>query len=259
MGDMARTKVGIDGIDDLMEGGIPSGHLVLLSGHTGTGKTILGMEYLVRGAEEFGEKGMYVTFEQRKEDLLAQSRQFGWDLEGLERKGLLKIESYALIKNHVGLVLNEIEEKIKAFKPKRFVFDSISTFSVFSEVIVSVETLGTLGIEVKNSPFLPSGHSITRKAVMDLFGRLRQYETTALLISELTEGMKGLSRDTVSEFVADGVILLHYVGIAGEDARTLTIRKMRGTGHSHDFVPYDVVSGKGIVLNKEGAGSLMIK
>jgi circadian clock protein KaiC len=92
---MDRVKTGIVGLDELMDGGIPKNNVVLLSGLTGSGKTIFALQYLVKGAELYNEKGLFVTFEQSREDVISQASQLGWDLVDMENKNMFKILALA--------------------------------------------------------------------------------------------------------------------------------------------------------------------
>ena len=78
------TTVGIPGLDDMIEGGIPDGYSVLVTGGPGTGKTTLGMQFLYEGARKFGEKGLYVTFEENPENMRRNFSKYGWDLDEVE-------------------------------------------------------------------------------------------------------------------------------------------------------------------------------
>ncbi len=85
---IVRVRTGIKGLDEVLNGGIPAGALTLLSGGPGTGKTMLGLEFLVRGAEQ-GHPGIMLTFEEREADLRSYACGFGWDIETLEKEGSL--------------------------------------------------------------------------------------------------------------------------------------------------------------------------
>ena len=80
--EIKRLKTGVEGLDELIGGGIPEGSIVLVSGTPGTGKTILGMQFLCEGAKR-GEMGILVSFEQEREDLVRQASMFGWDLDAM--------------------------------------------------------------------------------------------------------------------------------------------------------------------------------
>ena len=254
----ARVKTGITGLDDLMEGGIPKNHVVLVSGQAGAGKTLFGLQYLVYGARN-NERGLFVSVEQNKNDIFTQTSNFNWDLETLEKENKIKIMTFKSSELHIANIISEVEKAISTFKPDRLVLDSLTTLSVYSEIMTSMELLNLMGVDIREATFIPSGEAVTRRTITEFISKIKNFGTTSLIISELPETRNSLSRDTVSEFIADGVILLNYVGIVGEASRALNIRKMRGSDHSKDFVPYDISKGEGIVLKTEEASKLLMK
>jgi len=126
---MNRTPFGIEGLDNLIGGGIPQSHSILICGSPGTGKTILSMQYLYQGAMN-GEKGIYVSIEEDPEDLKKQATQFGWDFNKLEQDGLIKFIKIPIdtanteIFKMIGDVFYEMGEV------KRMVVDSLSILSI---------------------------------------------------------------------------------------------------------------------------------
>lgn len=125
---LKRSKSYIFGFDELVEGGFPGGSSILVNGSPGAGKTIFSLQYLVNGAINDNEKGIYFTFEEKKEALFLQAKQFGWDLEDLEKKGKLKIISIGI--NLVDKYsVSDMAEIIHDFDAKRVVVDSITTLS----------------------------------------------------------------------------------------------------------------------------------
>jgi len=242
---MERTKTGVKGLDELLKGGIPKNAVVLVSGAAGSGKTIFGLQFLVNGITEFGEKGMFVTFEESQEDVTSQAAQFGWNLEKLEAEGKLKIMTFTPSKHHLSHINSEIENAINSFKPSRLVYDSISTIGVYAEVIADVETLMSLGLKKEDIAVELPPETITRRAVMDIMGKLKSSQLTSLVVSELPKKSDYLSRDTISEFIADGIILLHCLEKKEKKIRAIEVLKMRRTDHSMDLVPI-ILGEKGI-------------
>ena len=251
MGD--RVKTGVHGLDELMEGGIPRNHAVLLSGQAGSGKTLLGLQFLAAGASQYGEKGCFITFEQRPEDVISHGKSFGWDLESLVGKGEISILSYFATKKHASTILDEISAHMAAEKPDRVVLDSLSTFAFNLDLMTSLEMLEMMKIDSKDASFLPSSEAVTRRTVVDIVSRFKDAGVTSLLISEIPEGSESLSRDNVSEYVADGVITMRYLPHSGEAFSNLQVRKMRGTSHMRERFGVQVRKGAGIVVK---SGSL---
>ena len=245
-----RVTTGIPGLDPLIEGGLPKGTAVLVTGSAGTGKTIFGLQYLMEGARK-GEKGVYVNFDEQKEQLYAQAMQFGWDLEKLEADGIIKILNFDMTKTHVVNVIVELENYMKKAEPKRLVLDSISILGIYSQVSAGAELSQLMGIRTESMGNMSMDDIVGRGSIMGIVGKIRGLGATSLIISELPEESQWLSRDTVSEFVCDGIILLQYMGIGKGESRNLIVRKMRGTKHGKDSYPCDITP-KGFVVEKEG-------
>ena len=250
-GFVERTRTGMEGLDELLNGGIPKNAVVLISGGAGSGKTVMGLQFLVKGATQYGEKGVFVTFEETRDDILGQAAQFGWDLAKLENEGTLKIVTFTPSKHHLSFVNFQLDEMINTFKPSRLVYDSISTIGVYAEILADVETLASLGIKKEDLATELRSDAITRRAVMDIMSKLKGYRLTSLVISELPKQSNFLSRDTVSEFAADGIIVLHCLERKEKKIRALEVLKMRRTQHSMDLIPM-LMGENGIeVLTKE--------
>jgi circadian clock protein KaiC len=212
-----RLKSGVIGIDALIEGGIPEGSVVLVAGTPGTGKTIMGIQFLVEGAKS-NEMGILISFEQEKKDLIRQAARFGWDLEALEKKNLLRIVS--MWPTSFDEVMTKIF-KCLYFKPKRLVVDSVTSV--------------TYSMKENREAF----HKMTEK--------LKKTGLTAMLTSELLSGQQGYSRDGVSEFVSDGLIVLNSLEVAGEHKNLLRVEKMRSSRINKESHLYDITD-KGLQL-----------
>lgn len=243
-----RVRTGIPGLDEQIEGGIPRTMVTLVSGSPGAGKTIFGMQFLKYGAEH-GERGLYISFEENRKDVLMQAERFGWDFEELEKKDLLHIVNLIALHTNVEKVVSEIEELVIRFKPERLVLDSLSTLGVYTELLADIEAIQIMESKVRDVPSaVPhSGEAVTRRAIMSIIEKVKGLGVTALLTSELQEGSPWLSRDTVSEFICDGVIRLSKIVSIGK--RMMTIEKMRST--SHNFLSKNFEIGEHGMLIKE--------
>jgi len=220
-----RVPTGIAGFDKLIEGGFVKNSNVLVSGGTGTGKTIFCSQYLVNGASQFDEPGVFVSFEQTTEDIRRDLNVFGWDIEALESSGKLKLIHES--PQDIDKVIKVLEKEIMSLGAKRLVIDSTSVF----------------GLAMANE------HEFRTK-LFDLVRLLKKLDVTTLLTAEILEESKGLSRFGVEEFIVDGVVVFYYLGIGQESNRTVSIRKMRTTKHSENIHPIDI--GKnGISIKKQ--------
>lgn len=245
-----RCKTGIKGFDELVQGGFPKGSSILYTGTPGTGKTIFGLEYLYNGATKFKEKGLYVTFEESREEILAQGKQFGWDFKALEKQKLIAIMSVPA-RN----ISKETSEKIismcKKQKIKRLVIDSLSTLSINAPIFSVAENLSISEVVNQSTYLSPPvvGELMVKRFIYSFIDDLRNLtHTTTLLISENSVHSDFLSRDTISEFLCDGVIVVTFESLGGAYSRSLLVRKMRQTRNDEDIHPLEIAK-KGIVVH----------
>lgn len=243
---MDRVKTGIRGLDNLTNGGIPKGHTILISGQAGAGKTILGLQYLVNGALKNKERGILLSFEESETELITQADTLQMDLIALQEEGLLKILEFNPNKEHLKTIQDRIHDSIISFKPKRLVFDSISTYGVYAETLTFFEMLIDYGVKKDNINF-SAPESVLRRAVMDIMDKIKSYGITSFVISELPETSNYLSRDTISEFISDGVILLKHIPIGDTLNRSIEIRKMRQCSMIEGAHSYNITK-KGIEI-----------
>jgi len=222
-----RVRSHIEGFDELISGGFPKGACILLNGDPGSGKTIYSLQYLINGACLESEVGIYFTFEEKRDALIMQASQFGWDLQELEKKGLIKIVSIGVDSIDKDTV-NEIMEIIKNLKAKRVVIDSISTLSF---LVQSVEN------------YL-SEFEIT-KFLYTFVAKFKEIsEVTSLFISQ-----KNSIGSLSSEFICDGIISLESESLGGNYSRNLTVKKMRSTKNNDELHPFEIVDREGIKVH----------
>ena len=223
--DVTRTKTGIQGMDKALSGGVPQGNLVLISGGAGTGKSTLCLQFLINGATLFGEKGLYISTEQSRKELVRQASCFNWNIEALEQMNLLKVWYYDLFGDSD--FPSKLDKVINEFKPKRLVIDSLTTL---------VDNL-TLFSFSQDKPFsmVQIAETVTPVPLMNknilyrLFREIKKFGHTVFLTTELPEENKTFSADGISEFIADGVVLLRATAVGSQVDRTMQICKMRYT------------------------------
>lgn len=218
-----RVSSGIPGLDELIEGGFVKNSINLVSGATGTGKSIFGLQYIWHGLQN-GENGVYISLEQEPENIFDDVRGFGWRFDQYIE------EKKCIIEYLPGWKLEElpvvVTEKINEIKAKRFVLDTLTLVA---------SRLDKIAIRAEISEFLR---------------QLKKSDVTSLLLSEIPEGTKTLSRFGIEEFLADSIVILHYLEFAaGGVPRSLTIRKMRRTDHGTDIYPLSITKN-GLVIKK---------
>lgn len=252
----ARTKTGIAGLDTLIEGGLPRNSVTLVSGAPETGKSILCLQYILNGAIQ-SEPGIYVTFEQSEKELIENARKVGFDMKPLIKSGKLKIIFLNLGTYEKGMVdsedlMNYVSDEVKKIKAKRLVIDSISSvINVFmlSNVCGKAESDVIEIGDTKVMPLVIDEKPVIRNIVWSTIRGLKATGCTCLATSELVEGQNGYSRDNISEFQSDGIILLHSV--EGEESfRTLNVPKMRQTNQKQGIYSFKITN-KGIVVKSE--------
>jgi circadian clock protein KaiC len=240
----SRVSTGIKGLDNLIEGGFPNENIIVLTGGPGTGKTIWGIQFLVQGAMN-GEKGALVSVEQYKEDIISQSLQFGWDLEKLEKKGLLDIYCLSARSLFEQGQQKKIFNKIKKDGYKRLLIDSITSMIYSQHSIGNLSQVMTKGSSVKGLS------ELTRTQTSYLIDEIKSIGITTIATAQQVKGMPGETLDTISEFKSDGLLILNNVEIGVSDYRTLRIEKMRKSDHYKDLIPFDIKQNGIIIREKE--------
>lgn len=223
-----RVKTGVDGLDEMLQGGLPENHIVVVMGSFGTGKTTLALQYLVEGIK-VGEPCIFISLEEDKESITRNAAAFGWDIsKAIDSKmlGLFKLEP-SDAKTTVTRIKSDLPKFIKGFGAKRVVIDSVSLLNMMFD-----------------------DDTERRTNLFNLCQLLRSTGATTLLTAEVKDENPRSSRDGLAEYTADGVVLLQSdeAKEGGEVQLTVRILKMRRTGHSRRVKPYSITD-KGIVVH----------
>jgi len=218
---LQKTPTGIDGLDEITNGGLPKGRTTLVCGGAGSGKTVLGMEFLIHGIADYGEPGVFMAFEETEKDLAQNVTSFGFDLERLQREGKLAVD-------HVFIERSEIEETGEYDLEGLFIRLGNAVDSIKAKRVV-LDTIEVLFSGLRNE-------SIIRAELRRLFRWLKDKGLTAIVTGERGDGL--LSRYGLEEYVADCVILLDHRVTEQLSTRRLRIVKYRGTLHGTDEYPF---------------------
>jgi circadian clock protein KaiC len=218
---LPKAPTGIQGLDEITGGGLPRGRPTLVCGSAGCGKTLLAMEFLVRGATEFDEPGVFVAFEETAEELAQNVRSLGFDLDDLAAKNKLVVD-------YVHVERNEIEESGEYDLEGLFIRLGMAIDSVGAKRIV-LDTLETLFGGLTNA-------GILRAELRRLFRWLKDRGVTAVITAERGDGT--LTRHGLEEYVSDCVILLDHRVTDQLSTRRLRVVKYRGTLHGTNEYPF---------------------
>ena len=225
---LQKVPTGIHGFDEITGGGLPEGRVSLVAGSAGSGKTVFAMSFLVNGAEQYGEPGLFVSFEESSEDLEVNFASQGFDLTALEEKGLVELD-------HIRIERTEMEETgeydleglfvrlgadIDAIGAKRVVLDTIEVlFSAFNDEV------------------------IIRAEIKRLFRWLADRGVTAIVTGESGQGE--ITRHGLEEYVADFVVVLNHLVSDETATRRLRIVKYRGSAHGTNEYSF-LIDEKGV-------------
>ena len=218
---LPKAPTGIAGLDEITGGGLPRGRPTLICGSAGSGKTMLAAEFLVHGALEYGEPGVFMMFEENAEELAQNLRSLGVDLGRLQKQNKLAID-------HVHIERNEIQET-----------GEYDLEGLFIRLGHAIDTIGAKRVVLDTIEALFSGlpnHAVLRAELRRLFRWLKDRGVTAVITGE--RGEHSLTRYGLEEFVADCVILLDHRIVDQVSTRRLRVVKYRGTEHGTNEYPF---------------------
>ena len=216
-----KTPTGISGLDEITDGGFPKGRPTLICGSAGCGKTLLAVQFLVKGITEHNEPGVFMSFEESTKDLAANVSSLGFDLEEMISKKKLKID-------HVQIEKTEIEETGEYDLEGLFIRLNHAIDSIGAKRVV-LDTIESLFGGMENT-------SLLRSEIKRLFNWLRDKGVTAIITGE--RGESSLTRQGLEEYVSDCVILLDFRVIDQIATRRLRIIKYRGSTHGTNEYPF---------------------
>ena len=209
-----KLPTGIEGFDDICQGGLPIGRSTLISGTSGTGKTVFSLNFLYNGIRQFDEPGIFVTFEESPLDILRNASSFGWNLQEMVEQDKLFIldaspdpegQDVAGSFDLSGLI-ERINYAIRKYKARRVAIDSIT--AVFQQY---------------------DAVSVVRREIFRLIARLKEIGVTTVMTTERIDEYGPIARYGVEEFVSDNVVILRNVLEGERRRRTVEILKLRGT------------------------------
>jgi len=218
---LPKCPTGIKGLDEITGGGLPLGRPTLICGAAGCGKTLMAMEFIVRGATEFNEPGVFMSFEERPDELAQNVRSLGFDLDGL-------VEQKKLAMCYVRVERSEIEET-----------GEYDLEGLFIRLNTAIDSVGAKRVALDTIESLFSGlgnDTILRAELRRLFQWLKTKGVTAVITGE--RGDSSLTRQGLEEYVSDCVILLDHRAKEQLSTRRLRIVKYRGSTHGTNEYPF---------------------
>lgn len=218
---LQKTPTGITGLDEITNGGLPKGRPTLICGDAGSGKTVFSIEFIVKGAMQFNEPGVFVAFEEKSEELAVNVASLGFDLNKLIANKKIKVD-------HVQIDRSEIEET-----------GEYDLDGLFIRLGYAIDSIGAKRVVLDTIENLFSGlsnHAILRSELRRLFTWLKDKGVTAVITGERGEGK--LTRQGLEEYVSDCVILLDHRIQNQISTRRLRIIKYRGSLHGTNEYPF---------------------
>jgi circadian clock protein KaiC len=219
---LAKAKTGIQGLDEITGGGLRAGRPTLVCGSAGAGKTMLAAEFLVRGATDYGEPGVFLMFEESAAEITANVRSLGFDLDALVRRRKIRLD-------HVRIERSEIEEA-----------GEYDLEALFIRLGHAIDAIGAKRVAIDALEALFSGlgnHAVLRAELRRLFRWLTDRGITAVITAEKGNG-DAVTRHGIEEYVADCVIVLDQRVADQICTRRLRVLKYRGTAHGTNEYPF---------------------
>ena len=227
--EIPRIELGIGGLDQMIQGGVPERSLMVAMGSAGTGKTTFGLQFLNRGIQD-GESAVYITLEESAEAVRQAAIEKGWPFDEYIEDGQLAIVDLDPIEmaNSLTSIRSDLPRLIEAFDADRLVLDSVSLLEM-----------------MYNDP------AKRRTEVFDFTKSLKRAGVTTMVTSEASETDAYTSKHGIIEYLTDGVFVLQYVRTEFQETRlAVEIQKIRNANHSRETKPYEI-TGEGISVYRQ--------
>ncbi|HVZ31269.1 MAG TPA: circadian clock protein KaiC [Polyangiaceae bacterium] len=228
--ELEKAPTGITGFDEITRGGLPKRRPTLICGGAGCGKTLFGLHFLVRGATEYGEPGVFIAFEEREEDLIQNVASLGFDLNDLVRRKLIGID-------HIRVERREIEES-----------GEYDLEGLFLRLDHAINQVGAKRVVIDTLEVIFGGftdQTIVRSELRRLFQWLEERSLTTVITGERGDG--ALTRHGLEEYVSDCVVLLDHRVLDQVSTRRVRVIKYRGTKHETNEFPF-LIDQSGITV-----------
>ncbi|MFB6078573.1 MAG: KaiC domain-containing protein [Halarchaeum sp.] len=220
--DIPRIRFGVDGLDNMVQGGIPERSLLVTIGGAGTGKTTFGLQFLESGVQQ-DQKGVYITLEESYGRIIQSANEKGWAFDEHVANDDLAVVDLDPVEmaNSLSSIRNELPRLVEEFGAERLVLDSVSLLEMMYD-----------------------DQARRRTEIYDFTKSLKEAGVTTLLTSEASEDNPFASRHGIIEYLTDGVVVLRYV--RPEDFRetrlAVEIQKIRDANHSRETKPYEITN-----------------
>ncbi len=223
-------STGISGLNELAGGGFPERTINLISGPAGSAKTLFGMQFIFKGFTEYGEKGLFITLEESRENLLRASKAFGMDFDKFNGTDDIQLVDFGEMRKDL-----DLEEDVD--------LGIVSLRNLLDFIIKTVKETGATRLLIDSISAMGLYYNDVDEFRRELFRFcriLKDHDLTTVLITEANKS--GETRFGIEQFISDSIIVLDYENVEGEYRRTITIYKMRFARHDPYKHPFLIMS-----------------
>jgi len=233
-----NVATGIVGLDELVEGGIPEGRVILIIGGPGTGKTILCGQFLYKGIYEYNQNGVFVSLDEGRDHFFSEMQKFGWNFEKAETEKKFAFVDATKISQVAALKEKLYKEESKSLRGKQLSIDKLveDLQAKIAQVKAKRVVVDTLAALIYRFP-----DPIERRtAIVELIASLSDLAVTSLVTTELGQLGSAERNALEEEFLVHGVIMMQTLFSGGTTTRAIQVEKMRGTKVNPSLVPYQI-------------------